>query len=416
MILIIAMIIVVIIIIALIIKYMYVQAHILSSKEFRKTAEKKSAKMRIKSPEITCDYCGCIINTAKEKKCPNCGAVYGDDKELKDRFKVDEAAVEKMAETAADKAISKAHKSGLETLKQIRIAIIALIGVFVLMIAYSVIVSRRTSTSNTKYRGNEELVDYSYMEYKLIDSPEVTILDQDGVTLRLMNVYASSLNEEGGYSNVCYRVAFSLISKRDKPVRLYLKCVGVNGRCKDNEYIYIYSNFKKKAEVLFYESVYGEYFQSIDEIVIGECSLSDEDGEIYKSNSMQTFKLNDKGYTVITNDKDMGEVIFENDEIRIRSLEKEDDKNHYELWIDNLSDSNYYIEASDLKVNGEYNDSYILHKSGIPAGYTLHHDSVFGLGDRYKNLPEDTKVELSLSFSDSVDPKKDFSTGYMTLK
>ena len=48
MILIIAMIIVVIIIIALIIKYMYVQAHILSSKEFRKTAEKKSARMRVK--------------------------------------------------------------------------------------------------------------------------------------------------------------------------------------------------------------------------------------------------------------------------------------------------------------------------------------------------------------------------------
>ena len=411
-----SLIIILIIIIGLIIKYIYVQAHILSSKEFRKTAEKKSAKIRIKTAEITCDYCGCLINTEKEKRCPNCGAVYGEDKELKTRFKVDEKAVEKMADAAAEEAVSKAHKEGLETLKQIRNVILAFVAAFVLLAGYTIFVNEREITDDYhNYRGNEELKDYDYMDYTLIDSPEVTILDQDGITLRIMSVYASSLNEISG-SSKCYRIAFSFVSKRKESVRLTLKCVGVNGRSKSSEYIYFSSLFKRNAEVLFYENVYGEWFDSIDEIVISECIISSDDGYILKKDSMETIKLNDEGYTVITNDKDMGNVIFENDKVRIRSLEKDDESGWYDLWIENLSDVNYYIEASELKVDGQVSKSYILHHSGLPARYTLHDDSVNGLDETFENRTEDAKVELSFSFSDVVDPKNDFSTGYLTLE
>ena len=414
----IAMVILVIIIISLIVRYVYVQANILSSKEFRKTAEKKSAKMRIKSPQITCDYCGCIINTDKEKKCPNCGAVYGDDKELKHRYKVDEAAVEKMADAAAKDAVSRAHKEGLETLKHIRIAIIALLVVFVLMIVYSIVVDSRPSTyTNTaKFRGNEDVKDYNYKEYTLIDSPDVTIFDQDGVTVRIVSIYADTTNGEYNDQSYSYRVGFSLKNKRKEPVRFTLKCVGVNGRCKSRDYIYISSNFRRNSEVTFYESVNGEWFDSIDEMVIGEVGLSNEDGDIYKKTYMETFKLNDKGYTVITKDKDKGSVIFENDKIRIRCIEKEKSEYGYELWIENNSENNYYIDDTNMKIDGEPCDSYVLYKAGLPAGYTLHHDSVMGVGDDFRKRPADSKVEVSFSFSDPVDPSDDFSTGYIALK
>ena len=412
------MVILVIIIISLIVRYVYVQANILSSKEFRKTAEKKSAKMRIKSPQITCDYCGCIINTDKEKKCPNCGAVYGDDKELKHRYKVDEAAVEKMADAAAKDAVSRAHKEGLETLKHIRIAIIALLVVFVLMIVYSIVVDSRPSTyTNTaKFRGNEDVKDYNYKEYTLIDSPDVTIFDQDGVTVRIVSIYADTTNGEYNDQSYSYRVGFSLKNKRKEPVRFTLKCVGVNGRCKSRDYIYISSNFRRNSEVTFYESVNGEWFDSIDEMVIGEVGLSNEDGDIYKKTYMETFKLNDKGYTVITKDKDKGSVIFENDKIRIRCIEKEKSEYGYELWIENNSENNYYIDDTNMKIDGEPCDSYVLYKAGLPAGYTLHHDSVMGVGDDFRKRPADSKVEVSFSFSDPVDPSDDFSTGYIALK
>ncbi len=412
----IAMIIILIVIIALIVRYLYVQAKTLSAKEFRKTAEKKSAKMRIKSPQITCDYCGGIINTDKEKRCPNCGAPYGEDKELRNRYKVDEAAVEKMADAAAKDAVSRAHKKGLETLRHIRIAIIALAAVFVFMFVYAVFFYKEASYDSRKYRGNEELKNNSYSEYTLIASPEMTILDQDGVTLRLMSVYANTDNGKYDKSSYSYRVAFSLTNERKKPVRLSLKCVGINGRCKSRDYIYISSLFKGKSEVLFYENVYGEWFDSIDEMVIGEVSLRDDSGDIYEKNSMETFKLNDKGYTVITEDKNMGEVIFENDKIRIRSLEQEDSYRRYDLWIENLSESNYYIDATNIRVDGKDSDSYILYDAGLPAGYTLHHDSVYGPGEEFKERPDDAVVDLSFSFSDPVDPKNDFSTGYIALK
>ncbi|MCR5417335.1 MAG: hypothetical protein K6E84_00275 [Lachnospiraceae bacterium] len=416
MLLVIAMIILLIVIIALIIKYVYVQAHILSSKEFRKTAEKKSVKMRVKNTEITCDYCGGVIDTAKDKRCPNCAAVYGEDAEFKNRFKVDEKAVEKMANTAANDAVAKAHQKGLETLKQLRVAIIVLVCIFALMVVCAVFTDRSTPSYTHKYRGNEELKHNSYSEYTLIDSPEVTILDRDGVTLRLMKVYADTDNGTYGRPSYSYRVAFSLVNTRKEPVTLTLKCVGVNGRCKSRDYIYIYSHFDKNSDVVFYENVYGEWFESIDEIVIGECCLRDDNEELYKKSTMETFKLTDKGYAVITDDQDLGSVIFENDAIRIRSQKQEDGDGRYDVWIENLSENNYYIDASDMKVDGEVNDSYILYDAGLPAGYTLHHDSVYGLGEEYKERAGDAAVEVSFSFSDTEDPRNDFSTGYITLK
>ncbi len=69
-----------------------------------------------------------------------------------------------------------------------------------------------------------------------------------------------------------------------------------------------------------------------------------------------------------------------------------------------------------MKVDGEVNDSYILYDAGLPAGYTLHHDSVYGFGEEYKERAGDAAVEVSFSFSDTEDPRNDFSTGYITLK
>ncbi len=410
----------VIIIIALIVRYLYVQAHILSSKEFRKTAERQSLKIRAKDPKITCNYCGCIINTAKEKRCPNCGAVYGDDEEIKQRFDVDEAAVEKKAAAAADDAVARAHEKALESLRYIKIAIIALVCVFIVTCIYAAF-SIRKSPSPTfahHYQEDEELQDSSYTEYVLLDSPELVIFDKDGVTLKLMNVYADSRNGEHESGSRKFRIAFSLVNTRNEDIRFSLKCEGVNGRSNSRDMFYISNAMRKGADVHFYENIYGEWIDSVDEIVIGTRSLMGEtSGTIYESEEMEVFDLTGKDYTPITADADMGSVIFENDNIRIRSLAKEKTDRGYDVWIENLSDHNYYIKTSDFKVDGAVpGSSYVLYDSGLPAGYTLHHDSVMCLGDTFANRSADAVVELSFSFSDPEDPSNDFSTGYITLE
>ena len=413
------MIIIAIAIIALIVRYLYVQAHILSSKEFRKTAEKQTFKMRAKSTEITCDFCGCVINTAKEKRCPNCGAVYGEDKELKERFQVDEKAVEKKADAAAKEAVEKAHAEGLEVLKHIRIAIIALVGVFVLMIIYAgIFYSSPSSSYAGKFRENEKLQDNDYTEYTLISEPNVTIFDKEGVTMRLVSVYADDDNAILTDGMRHYRLGISLVNTRKEPVTLYYKIVGINGRCKSRQLVYIGSHFKAGAKVLFYENVYGEYFDSIDEIAVGEKTLYILDqGELYKSDVIEKIKVSDEDYPVITDDADTGTVIFENDKIRIRCLEKEKRDRGYDVWIENLSDHDYYVDTSDMMIDGKTPaSSYILYDNGLPAGYTLHHDNVYCRGEDFEKRAEDSQVELSFSFSDLVDPSNDFSTGFVTLK
>lgn len=404
-------------IIVLTVRYLYVQAHILSTREFRKAAERQSFRAKAKSHEITCDYCGYVINTAKEKRCPNCGAVYGNDKELRSRFDVNEAAVEEEADAAAKDAVLRAHEKALESLRYIRTAIIALVCVFVLTVIYAAVFYSVSSHYSHKYRGNEELQDNSYTEYTLLNSPEVTIFDEGGVTLRVMKIYADNDNGKYDRESRKFRIAFSLVNSREEAIRLSLKCNGVNGRSRSRDSFYIAGYFKAGADVLFYENIYGEWYDSVDEIVIGKRTLAVEDADdIFESHEMETFKLNDNGYTVITDDADAGSVIFENDVIRIRSLEKENRDRGYDIWIDNLSDHDFYIDTSDFKINGKVpGSSYILYDAGLPAHYTLHHDSVHCPGEEFENRAADAKVEISFSFSDPTDPANDFSTGYISL-
>ena len=409
---------IIIAIIVLTVRYLYYQAHILSSKEFRKTAERQTFWAKKKDPKITCDYCGFLINTATEKKCPNCGAVYGNDAEITDRFNVDEDAVEKKANAAADDAVQRAHEKALESLRHIKIAIIALVCVFVITGIYAAVSYNTPSYSSHRYRGNEKLNDTSYTEYTLLDSPEVTIFDEEGVTLRVMKVYADNDNGKYNKESRKYRIAFSLVNTREEPIRLSLKCEGVNGRCRSRDSFYISGYFKAGSDVLFYENIYGEWYDSVDEIVIGERTLVTEEGaDLYESMEMETFRLNDEGYSVITNDADMGSVIFENNSIRIRSLEKENRDRGYDIWIENRSDNDFYVDTSDFKLDGTIpGSSYILYRSGLPAHYTLHHDSVYCPGEKFENRAIDAKVEISFSFSDPEDPSNDFSTGYISLK
>lgn len=411
---------IVIVIIALVVRYLYVQANILSTKEFRKTAERQSIKMRAKDPKITCNYCGCIINTAKEKRCPNCGAVYGDDEEIKQRFDVDEADVEKRADAAAKDAVARAHEKALESLRYIKIAIIALVIVFVLTAIYAAILVRKSPsmTFARNYQGDEELQDTTYTEYVLLESPELVIFDRGGVTLKVMTVYADSRNGEYNRESRKYRIGLSLVNTRDEDIRLILKCEGVNGRSNSRDMFYMSGAFRKGADVLFYENIYGEWFDSVDEMVIGARSLIGEtSGNIYEGKEMEAFSITGRDYTPITADADMGSVIFENDKVRIRSLAKEESDRGYDVWIENLSEHSYYVETSDFKVDGTVpGSSYVLYESGLPAGYTLHHDSVMCLGDTFANRAADAVVELSFSFSDPEDPSNDFSTGYITFK
>ena len=409
---------IIIAIIVLTVRYLYCQAHILSSREFRKTAERQTFFAKKKDPTITCDYCGYLINTAKEKKCPNCGAVYGNDSEITDRFDVDESAVEKKADDAANEAVQRAHEKALESLRHIKIAIIALVCVFVLTVIFAIVSYNTSSYSSHRYRDNEVLNDTGYSEYTLLESPEVTIFDEGGVTLRVMKVYADSEYEKYNTESRKFRIAFSLVNTREEPVWLSLKCAGINGRSNSRDSFYISSYFKAGSDVLFYENIYGEWYDSVDEIVIGERYLRAENAnDIYESMEMETFKLNEKGYSVITNDADAGSVIFENGNIRIRSLEKEKRDRGYDIWIENLSDNDFYVDTSDFKLDGTIpGSSYILYKAGLPAHYTLHHDSVYCPGEKFESRAADAKVEISFSFSDPKDPGNDFSTGYITLK
>ena len=63
----------------LIFRYFQVKANAFSKDEVIKAAGKQAKKLEYVDSEITCDFCGCKIDTRKYKVCPHCGGPYDKD-------------------------------------------------------------------------------------------------------------------------------------------------------------------------------------------------------------------------------------------------------------------------------------------------------------------------------------------------
>ena len=61
----------VVVIIVLLIRYMRINADVLSREEFKIAADRKADKLKREDPIITCDYCGSTIDTRIHTHCPN---------------------------------------------------------------------------------------------------------------------------------------------------------------------------------------------------------------------------------------------------------------------------------------------------------------------------------------------------------
>ncbi len=58
------------------VKYLKVLNDVYGRDEIRKAAEEEAKNIRLRDPVITCDYCGCKVDTREYKVCPHCGGAY----------------------------------------------------------------------------------------------------------------------------------------------------------------------------------------------------------------------------------------------------------------------------------------------------------------------------------------------------
>ena len=351
-------------------------------------------RQEYRDPVITCDYCGARINTAKETTCPRCGATFALDDEWRARYQTTRTEPE---------------KTTVQNNRNQKIAALTIMILAAAVIAVAVVVIIGSSAHlDREYRRNEKPNEASYDDYVRADYTVVgdgVVLDSNGVRVTVTGFY-----EDHSYEKANVKIEYMVENHSGGDVCLALEQVGINGCAGAYGWGFLYDWFKKNDAVTIYETAYGVPDGGIGELVLRGASLFD--GENYILDSKEFVRISTTFTGASVPEIPAGDVLYEDNGVTVLSLGVEDGR--YRLAFVNGTDTDYTVNSTDLRINGEDADTAGLYDDALPAGYVLDGAEVYSFGDEPAPSAGDA-AEISFSFTSASAPEKDFSTGYLRL-
>ncbi len=401
-------------IVVLTIKYIRINAHVLSRDEFHSAALKRAAKLEREDPIISCDYCGAKIDTRVNKVCPQCGASFSTDEEWKIRHAENKEWIERNSKKFAASKLKEATRQSAKTARGLKITIMALVTFVVALSIFAVIFDRYLKERH-RFQDNEILNQNSYESYVKTEyevDGDNTIFDKNGVKVSLTGFYVSDYDyEDEIMGEPCGRVKLEYVveNKSDYDVRVSFRGVCVNGISSDG--IFHYEWYRKKSKTTLYEELYKVRGKKVKDISFNQISLfyDDYDRNTFIDGMVRFSTTADYTYNM---PELKGDLKYENTEKGIKIFTNpSDDGRGYDLYVSNESDINYEMTSSDLTINGE-TDQYnqILEDpligNSVYAGriMSIKYDSIIG-----------KELTFSMSFTSTEDPSKNFATGYINI-
>lgn len=395
------------------IKLVKVKNELFGKAEVRRAAKRAAEKIKLKDPVITCDYCGCKIDTHKDKVCPNCGGPYDKDKEWLKRHDLDEKTIDKTTKSAFADLGSTIKERKAPALKSARIKLLLSFIPFVLIVFFitiSLIIANRKITRRTEELNVNSYDHFTEADYK-IEGDGIIYNDGD-VTISVTGFFVDGFQRKnelfGNEGEV--KVGIKVENNRKERIQVTMTCYSLNGVTRSYQGFYLYDWFDKESTTTFYEQFYGIPTQTISELVITNLSVND---------SKYTYNRNASKPITIKTDSDFSmapsfegqEPIFTNDLADIYCSYKEKYE-RYELCVVNKTDIYFKIEDQLTYKEGTPTQSLYIYNDIVPAGYTF----VSGNTDLFMGDPDAEEVYISLMLVYPDDPAKSFSTGFMKIK
>lgn len=407
----------IIITIVLAIRYFQTARKVLDETDYEKEVVRSAGRILKKDRKITCEYCGTVIDTNKERSCPSCGASYHKNPEWLALKSIDEEKARKEAEKYKEKVETWVKNETGTTKKRLRICLIIL-GVLLVMLTALVFVIHKFE-ENSGYAKNEdpavELSSYEPVGYEI--AGDGVIADENGIKITVSDLYRSI------YDPYRYRAKVVYENTCGKDARILAYCLGANGYVTGDSCILGHVLLKDGASVTCYETLFLDPFPE-------ECGLKD----LY-SLTFGRVDAYDRDYMTIFERKDAvtipttlgaapepavpeGEVLFSDHGVEIlREKSYREDRASalsHVLWITNESGADYEVNA-EMNLDGTklYDDG--CNRELIPDG-TVFRCELFSYDEAYENAGEADIVELIFSFECADNPAKDFKTGYLPVK
>ena len=403
-----------------IIKYLILKTTAFDKKEAKKAAIEEASKLSYEDPVITCDYCGCKIDTKVDSVCPHCGASYAGDKEWILRHEASKEFIDKAAERIFKEREQKSKEEQKKVLKRVKKNGIILIAVFaVLLLLYEIGTNGGTTR---QYRGNEKLSkaddDCTYVkaDYKLKGNS--VIYNKNNIKITVTGLYIAKAKKKESYYNPenaseNVKIGFKVENNSNYNISLYMQCSSVNKVASENSGFYMYDTYRKHKTVQIYEPFRFVQNQTVSEFIIHKLSITDKDDyklsdEIDKPIVMNTTANQDDSKLIDFKDK---KQIFSNDKVDIYSKYMDTNsygEQYYKIYVVNKTDKIFRIKDSNLKIDGKDNSTG-FYDEFLYSGYIFQSDNI-NAGTNAK-----AKIECTISFKCNEDPSNDFSTGYLEL-
>ncbi len=403
--------------------YQKVKANAFSKKEMAQAADAQASKLSYIDPVISCDYCGCKIDTRKHKVCPHCGAAFDKDEEWVVRHAAEEEFIEKGTQKMIEAREKKAKEESAKILSRIRKTIAVICGLLVAIIAVACFGAFLSYQS--KFRKSEEVNsggfhhEYVPADYQVVG--DGVVYDSHDVKITLTGFYVDNSyqyeDEEYGYRGYV-KAEFHIENNRKEPISITMSCNSYNGIASEDFAIYAYDSYRK-GEYTVYEEISGVPQQQINEMVIDRIEIRDMDYEFKDSLSLPATIKTTSTYKQALDYSD-GTLLFTNEYVDIYAThtinDAEENRDSYNLYMVNKTDKGFKVNGRDLKVDGEYDVIYGFYEEYLPGNYVFTNVYRAGYGmEDYRPL-SNHKVEASISFKCAEDPSRDFNTGYFEIK
>ncbi len=401
-------------------RYFKIKANAFSESEVRAAARAQAWKLRIKDPEISCDYCGGKIDTSKYKVCPQCGAPYDDNKEWLAKFNVKEEFVNEGTDSLLELREAKAREESLKVLRIIRKKIVVLTTIFFLLVGSIWAISVKENMD--RLRVDEEVNEKSYEHFTeapyKVDGDGV-IFDGNMAKVTVAGFYQEkdSVEEDGdGVLTKKVKMEFIVENKSDQNIRLRIHCDSINGFSDDYAYIDSFGCYRKNKTVKVYEKIYKCPGEEISEMIFDSIDVVADDLEtresIDKPVIIRTTSSMEKAALSVSND----ELIYSNEKMELYTKPYDDGyAKGYKIYAVNKCDKSFSVKAEAKSSDDGESDTYVFDRVFLPSKYILRADYRLRNDDdeNESKAADDKKIQINFTFTCDEDPSCNFATGYV---
>ena len=393
-----------------------IKSSLISKKEFKKEAQKQVSKLKIKDPVINCEYCGCKIDTKKEKICPGCGGSYENNEKWLKRHDVSDTYININSSKIANAKIKQNDGLSREALQRIICS-----GLSTIFFLFLLIVSIKTELYYDNFRKNEDLnekdsvVKFSVADYSL--DGDGIIYEDENITVKILGFYTSDRDRTDDIlgSSGTVKIGFKVSNRTGENLGLSLQCQSVDGITREWSCFNFNNVFKKNSDVVFYERVSDIPEQTISELTISECDVIYGDRE--KNTSLEkpvTIKTTaDPVQSIKFEDYDL---VFSNEKIDIYRYDKTSPlyTKSYILYK-NKTDMNVSINCDGMTADGATIGRPIYYYDIDIAPQNVFISDYGNFFDKAVNDTDGKKIQASFTFFFKDDPSLSFSTGYIDI-